>query len=108
VSKDRVANIYSIWHSEGYERFLPADRNEHELLIFDGTPRAGSWKPIQMRRLRFTERGQFPQPCDFPAGSGATYQIMSHAAREKIGPHIEKYGEFLPSAVTGGSFGRFT
>jgi hypothetical protein len=107
VSRDRVANIYSIWHSEGYERFLPVDRNQYDLLIFDGTPRAASWKPIRMRRLRFTERGQFPQPCDFPAGSGGTYQIMSHVAREKIGLHIEKYGEFLPLGCEWGKFWAF-
>src|SRR5712672_1930777 len=91
--------------SEGYESLLPADTNDCELMIFDGTPRSSSWKPISVRRLRFTERGQFQHPCDFPLCPGDL--TMTQAAREKIGTHLEEYGEFLTLECEEGKFWAF-
>jgi hypothetical protein len=106
VSKDKTTNIYKIRHGEGFEWLLPANEGEFELLIFDGKPRANSWKPVAMRRLNFID-GQFRQPCDFPCGSGGSYLIMSEVAKEKIGAHLNRYGEFLPLRCDEGNFWAF-
>jgi hypothetical protein len=104
VSKEESTNIYKLRHCEGYEWLLPIDSCNYDLLIFDGKPRANTWQPIKMRRLRFTEDGQFLQPCDFPCGSGGGDLPMTHAARERIGSYLEKYGEFLPLECDDGTF----
>jgi hypothetical protein len=107
VSKDLTFNIYKLRPCEGCEWLLAVDNRDYDLLTFNGIPRATSWKPIRMRRLKFTERGQFRRPCDFPAGSGGDNVFMSHAAREKLGPYLDKYGEFLPLSCDEGNFWTF-
>jgi len=104
VSKNGVTNVYTIHHCEGHEWMLPVDRNDHDMLIFDGKPRASSWKPIRMRRLKFID-GKLRQPSDFPCGSGGL--IMTEAAKEKIGSYLEKYGEFLPLRCDEGNYWLF-
>jgi hypothetical protein len=39
VSKNGVTNVYTIQHGEEYDWMLPIDRDDYELLIFDGKPR---------------------------------------------------------------------
>jgi hypothetical protein len=104
VSKNGVTNVYTIQHGEEYDWMLPIDRDDYELLIFDGKPRASSWKPVAMRRLKDFRDGRPSHPCDFPCGSGGTYLIMSEAAKEKIGSHLKRYGEFLPLRCDEGNF----
>jgi hypothetical protein len=106
VSKNFSLNIYKPRPCEGCEWLLAVDGSDYDLLTFDGTPRAGSWKPTRMRRLKFDDNGQFLQPCDFPSGSGGDL-LMTHATRERLGPYLEKYGEFLPLSCEDGKFWTF-
>jgi hypothetical protein len=106
VSNNELLNIYKIRHCEGYEWILPIDSKDHDLLIFDGKARAPSWRPMRMRRLKFIDR-QFLQPCDFPCGSAGGHLPMTDTARGKIGPHLERYGEFLPLSCDEGKFWTF-
>jgi hypothetical protein len=105
VSKDTIANVYVLRHSDGYESLLPVVGEDCLLFIFDRSPRASSWKPVKMRRVKFTRRGQFQKPCDFPLCPGEL--SMTQAAKEKIGPYLEKYGEFLPLECDEGKFWTF-
>ncbi len=106
MSVNGITYVYKIRHGDGYEYLLPLDNNDYELLIFDGKPRAISWSPIRMYRLKFID-GQFQQPCDFPGGSGGSCLIMTEAARKRIGSHLKQYGEFLPLSCDEGDFWAF-
>jgi hypothetical protein len=107
VSINGVMNIYTIRHGEEYEWVLPVDPKDYESLVFDGKPRASSWKPVAMSRLKETEEGRPVRSCDFPCGSGGTYLIMSETAKEKVGSHLKRYGEFLPLKCDEGKFWAF-
>ena len=99
-------NVYKIRPAEGYEWLLPADPDDYEQLVFDGKPRGKTWRPIKMRRLKFS-RGKFLQPCDFPSASATVHLPMTPRARETIGPYVERYGEFLPLECDDGDFCTF-
>ena len=99
-------NIYTIEPAEGYEWLLPVDPNDYEHLVFDGRPRGKTWRPIRMRRLKFS-RGLRRLPCDLPSSGNGDHLPMTQRARAKIGPFIEKYGEFLPLACDDGDFCTF-
>jgi hypothetical protein len=107
LSINGITNVYKIQHCEEDEWMLPVDPNDYELLIFDGKPRASSWKPIAMRRVKDFGDGRPARPCDFPCGSGGSYLIMSETAKAKIGSHLKRYGEFLPLRCNEGSFWAF-
>jgi hypothetical protein len=107
MSETRAANVYKIWHSERGEWLRPVKIEEHRVLTFDGKPRARSWKPIAMKRLKDFGDGRPVQPVDFPCGSGGSDLPMTDAAREKIRPYVEKYGEFLPLSCDEGKFWTF-
>jgi hypothetical protein len=107
MSKERITNVYKTRPGEGFEWLLPANDEESELLIFDGKPRASSWRPVVMRRLKDFGDGSSVRPCDFPCGSGGGDLPMTDAAREKIRPYLEKYGEFLPLSCDEGKFWTF-
>jgi hypothetical protein len=104
VSENTPTTVYRSQPCEGYQWLLAVNERDYDLLTFDGRLRATSWKPIQMRRIKFNENGQFLRPCDFPSGSGGGNLFMSHAAREKLGPYLEGYGEFLPLSCDEGNF----
>jgi hypothetical protein len=107
VSKNGVTNVYTIQHCEEDEWMLPVDPNDYDLLVFDGKPRASSWKPVAMRRIKDFGDGRPARPCDFPCGSGGSYLIMSEAAKEKIGSDLKRYGEFLALRCDEGKFWAF-
>lgn len=104
MSKVRMKKVYKLRYGEGFEWLLPVNQADFDLLRFDGQPRSGSWKPVEMRRLKVSEQGNPLQPCDFPACSGGDMLIMSRAAREKIGSCLEQYGELLPLSCDEGEF----
>jgi hypothetical protein len=107
MSETRAANVYKIRHWERGEWLRPANIEEHRLLTFDGKPRARSWKPVVMTRLKDFGDGRPVQPVDFPCGSGGGDLPMTDAARDKIRPYLEKYGEFLPLTCAEGKFWTF-
>jgi hypothetical protein len=99
--------VYKILHREEDEWMLPVDPKDYESLVFDGKPRARSWIPIAMRRIKDFGDGRRALPCDFPCGSGGSYLIMSEIAKQKIGSHLKRYGEFLPLKCDEGDFWAF-
>ncbi len=107
MSGAKATNVYKFSHCEGSEWLQPVNEGEFELLIFDGKSRAKSWTPIAMKRIKDFGDGQPVRPVDFPCGSGGGDLPMTDAAREKIGPYLEKYGEFLPLSCDEGKFCTF-
>jgi hypothetical protein len=106
MSVNGITNVYTIWHCDGCPYMLPIDSNDYDSLTFDGRPRASSWNPIRMGPPMWLD-GQPQQPCDFPNGSVGSYLITNKVAKEKIGPHLNKYGEFLPLRSEEGQFWAF-
>lgn len=97
-------NVYKLRYGEGFEWLLPVDTGAFEQLRFNGTPQKDSWKPVQMRRLKVSDAGRPLAACDFPACSGGDMFIINRAAKEKIGSHLEQFGELLPLACDEGDF----
>lgn len=108
MSVNGATNVYKIQHREEDEWMLPVDPKDYEFLVFDGKPRASSWRPIAMRRVKDFGDGRPALPCDFPCGgAGGSCLIMSEAAKEAIGSHLKRYGEFLPLKCDEGKFWAF-
>jgi hypothetical protein len=107
MSETRAANVYKIRHWERGEWLRPVNIEQHRVLSFDGKPRARSWNPVAMQRLKDFGDGRPVQPVDFPCGSGGSDLPMTDAAREKVRPYLEKYGEFLPLSCDEGKFWTF-
>jgi hypothetical protein len=105
MNTQMTTNVYKIQHQEGYEWLAPVDRDDYGDLIFDGKPRAKTWQPIRVRLVTFDRK--LLQPCDFLYGGGADLLPMTQPARERVAPHIEKYGEFLPLKSSKGNFCAF-
>ncbi|MBI5397406.1 MAG: hypothetical protein HZA91_19080 [Verrucomicrobia bacterium] len=100
----KTAKVYKVRYSEGFEWLLPANQADVERLRFTGQPRADSWQPVKMKRLKVTEQGCALEPSDFPACSGGDMLIISRAASDKIGRYLEQYGELLPLICDEGDF----
>jgi hypothetical protein len=107
MSETRAANVYKIQPSEGCEWLRPVNKEHYELFAFDGKPRASSWKPVAVKRLKDFGDGRPVWPVDFPCGSACGDLPMTDAARKKIGTHLERYGEFLPLTCDEGKFWTF-
>jgi len=107
VSGTKAVNIYKVRHSEGCDWLRPANKDEYKLLVFDGKPRANSWKPVIVKRLKDFGDGRPVRQVDFPCGSACGDLPMTDSARNQIGPHLEKYGEFLPLSCDEGKFWTF-
>ncbi|WP_437738931.1 imm11 family protein [Sorangium sp. So ce1335] len=99
-----IPRVYKFRYSEGFEWLLPVNDADFELLRFDGQRKSSSWRPIRMKRLKVTEQGRPLEPSDFPACSGGDVLILDRAARDRIGWHLERYGELLPLLCDGGDF----
>jgi len=104
VSGDPSMAVFKLAFAEGFEWLLPVDERDFESLRFDGHPRAQSWRPVRMKRLRVSEPGRRLRPSDFPACSGGDMLIVSEAAREQLGKDLEHYGELLPLACKEANF----
>lgn len=106
MNMNRVSAVYCIRHSDGCEYLLPEDSNDHEALVFNGRPRGAAWRPIRMQRLKWID-GKLQRPSDFPSGPQPTYLTMAQRARERVGQHLRRYGEFLPLICQDGRFWAF-
>jgi hypothetical protein len=102
----RATNVYEVRHTKGCEWLQPVNKQEFESFIFDGTAIANKWTPVVMRRVRDFADGRV-RPVDFPCGTGGDDLSMTDRARQKIGRHLEKYGEFLPLSCDDGKFWTF-
>lgn len=107
MKRNRSLNVYKIVPMERGEWLQTVNRDDYMLFVFDGRPRAATWEPVAMRRLKDFGDGLPVIPVDFPTGLGGSSMLMSDRARNLIEPYIEKYGEFLPLACDEGEFWAF-
>lgn len=87
--------IYEPLVAEGYEWINACDDHDYEtFLALNGQPRAATWKPVNVRRVRADDRQAF-RPSDFPwLGSHAL--IMRRTAVEALRDVLDRHGEVLP------------
>ena len=93
--------IYEPLVAEGYEWVNACDDRDYEIfLALDGEPRAATWKPVKVRRVRADKRQAF-NPSDFPwLGSHAL--VMRRTAVEALRDLLDAHGEVLPLATEDG------
>lgn len=93
--------IYEPLVAEGYEWVNAVQDEDYEVFLqLDGQPRASTWKPIAVRRVRADERQAF-NPSDFPwLGSHAL--IMRRAAVDALRDILDANGEVLPLSTDDG------
>src|SRR6187397_957294 len=94
--------VYRLNYGEEFEWLLPVRNEDYDLFRFDGTARAASWKPVQMERIKVSDRGRRLKPADVPAGATTSIMFLSGRAKERIGSYLERYGELLPLACDDG------
>jgi hypothetical protein len=93
--------IYSPQGVEDFECVNTVDDQDYEVFLqFDGQPRASTWKPLAVRRVRANDRQGF-DPSDFPwLGSHAL--IMRLAAVDALRDILDANGEVLPLSTDDG------
>jgi hypothetical protein len=62
------SEIYRLQPPGGFEWLLPVNQDDNALFRFDGTPRAQTWVPVEMERIKQSDRGKVAKPSDFPFG----------------------------------------
>lgn len=86
---------------EGFEWINTLDDSEYDTFLeFDGAPRAPTWKPICVKRVRADKRSAF-MPSDFP-WLGAHALIMRRSAVDALRDLFDADGELLPLSTTDG------
>jgi hypothetical protein len=101
VSQRSALKVYTPGPAEGFQWVLPVTNGDSLKFRFDGTPRASSWMPVRVARLKVWEDGTALEPSDFPAGCGF---VVSRPARELLGSSVEEAGELLPLDCADGEF----
>jgi hypothetical protein len=96
--------VYRVSYGEEFEWLLPVRKEDYDLFRFDRTARAASWKPVQMERLKVSDRGRRLKPADLIGGATDTIMFLGRRAKERIGSYLERYGELLPLACDDGEF----
>jgi hypothetical protein len=87
--------IYEPLVSEGYEWVNCCDDSDYEVFLgFDGSPRAGQWRPVKVRCVRADEKQKFT-PSDFP-WLGADALVMRRRAVDALRDILDAHGEVLP------------
>lgn len=90
--------IYEPLVAEGYEWVNCYDDSDYEVFLgFDGSPRAGQWRPVKVRRVRANEKQKFI-PSDFP-WLGADALVMRRRAVDALWDILVAHGEVLPLAT---------
>jgi hypothetical protein len=84
------------WHAEEFETVVPLDNVDFDVFDdFDGRRHARDWVPIQVERVRETERGKPLRESDFPwLKSGVL--VLNQRAAERLGPELASHVELLP------------
>jgi hypothetical protein len=101
VSSQWPLKVYKPSPVEGYEWLQPVSDSDYDTLTFDGSPRAASWRPVRVTRLKQWEDGSRLLPSDFPVDAGFA---ISRAAKEQLGSCLEEAGELLPLDCSDGDF----
>jgi hypothetical protein len=84
--------------AEGFEWINTCDHQDYEVFAaFDGQPRAQSWRPIKVRRVRADDRSAF-NPSDFPWLGGHAL-VMRQKAVDRLRDILDAHGEVLPLAT---------
>ncbi|HRI72002.1 MAG TPA: hypothetical protein PK156_47545 [Polyangium sp.] len=92
--------IYKKYGTDGYEVLKAIDGRWEEFVDFDGTPRASTWKPIRVRRVRPSLRQGF-RPSDSPS-SGCHLLTLRRSAVDALRDMLDAHGELLPLEDEGG------
>ncbi len=93
--------IYEKNGGDGYETLNCVDSDGWETLrLLDGSPRAATWKPLRIRRVRPSRRQRF-RPSDSPT-SGTHTLVLSRTAVDALRDMLEAHGELLPLEDEGG------
>ncbi len=85
---------YEILHcvdAEGWETFR----------LLDGSPRASTWKPLRVRRLRASRRDGF-RASDAPYACMSSILIFRRSAIDALHDILDAHGELLPLEDEGG------
>jgi hypothetical protein len=93
--------IYEPIVADNYEWLNCDDGKDYEVFAqFDGSPRAGQWKPVKVLRVRADHRQGF-NPSDFP-WLGSDVLVMRRRAVEALRDILDAHGEILPLATDDG------
>jgi hypothetical protein len=94
--------IYEPLVAEGYEWVNAIQDGDYEVFRqLDGKPRAATWKPIAVRRVRADERQAF-NPSDFP-WLGSEALVMRRLAVDLLRDLLDANGEVLPLTTDDGA-----
>jgi hypothetical protein len=96
-----MTSIYVPEGAEGFECVNAVDDQDYEVFRqLKGQPRAATWKPIAVRRVRADDREAF-NPSDFPwLGSHAL--VMRRGAVDALRDILDANGEVLPLSTDDG------
>lgn len=89
--------IYELENEPGYQYCLPVDQRDYGTIaaLVNGTPRAGSWKPLKMRLCWFDERGRPYKRSDSPSGGTSDAPIFTRQAVAALEAVFLQHGELL-------------
>ena len=104
MNMPRITKVYAIDYRDGFEWLLPVENQDFEHLRFEGTPRAMTWQPVEMKRVKEDEDGTRWKPGDFPACSGGNMLLVSATAKALLEPVLREAGELLPLRCADGDF----
>ncbi len=87
--------IFKKGSAKGYEVFNCVDSEGWETLRhFDGSPRAATWKPLRVRRVRPSLRQRF-LASDSPS-CGSDVLVLRRTAVDALHDMLDAHGELLP------------
>jgi hypothetical protein len=83
-------------HTTGYEILTCIDGVDYERFHeLNGSSRRATWKPIRVRRDRFSRRQAF-RPSDAPWGASSDILVFRRSAVDALHDILETHGELLP------------
>jgi Immunity protein family (Imm11) len=89
--------------AEGFEWVQPVDKGDFDSVYqLEGTPIAGRWKPIRVRRLDVDEQGKPLRVADLPWLGGHALVFRDRAYRA-FSQMLSGHGEFLPLDLVDGT-----
>lgn len=101
LSGSMPLNIYQPLVTTGYEWVNAVHDSDYPVFLqLDGTPRAATWTPIAVRRVRADKR-QTMLPSDFP-WLGSHVLILRRAAVDALRDMLDANGEVLALSTTDG------
>lgn len=94
------SRVYQLTPMEGFEFVAPVRDEDFEVFAtLDGTPRAATWKPIEMKVVGH-QSGRSLRSADLP-WLGRHVLVLSARAVEMIGDRLAAGGELLPLSCKG-------